>query len=527
VREASSAAVTVVRLFAMMGDDRITMREHAGASGAYPSMASRGDGTIRTDDSPSHGERQRGRLAARSEGEVVMIIGAARRTGRTISRPARLAVALLLVGCTASPPAQPLSPSPIPSFSGAGTPTAAASASPNAAPRATASASGTASLDPWLQDLKQLDRAVRILHPMPFANTDEAIWNKAIADLSQTLPTASHDEQIVGLRRLVSLLDTHSDFIAPVSLYDVLVYRFSDGMFVVRASDPALVGSRLVSINGHPVDEVETAIRTLIPADNESGKLDGLWILPTVEYLHGLGIVDDPTKPGFRFEAADGTQQTVDLGAMEIDPWNAAFDVIGDLLGDAPEAVSRRNVAVWTRLDAATKTFIVSYNDYTEAGLPPALQAMTTALDSGAATRVLLDMRYLRGGNGSLAFPLIEALKADARINRRGRLIVMIGRENVSAGTVVASRLDLETEAILVGEMTPARANNFLCECAEIVLKNSGYIVSVPRQRSGNADPRLAIEPDIPFALTSADFFAGKDPALVAALALPIDGTTP
>ena len=28
-------------------------------------------------------------------------------------------------------------------------------------------------------------------------------------------------------------------------------------------------------------------------------------------------------------------------------------------------------------------------------------------------TRVVLDMRYLRGGNGSLATPLIEALKGD------------------------------------------------------------------------------------------------------------------
>jgi hypothetical protein len=288
----------------------------------------------------------------------------------------------------------------------------------------------------------------------------------------------------------------------------------------VRAKDPTLVGSRLVSIGGHPVAEVEAALRPLVPADNESGKLDGLaGSMSNVEFLHGLGIVDDPAKPGFVVRHPDGTQVTVDLTSSDLDTWSRELDVIGDLVGDAPEAVARRGEAAWTRIDKPTKTFLISYNDYTEDGLTKPLADMKAALDGGAATRVILDMRYLRGGNGSLAQPLVDALVGDARVNRPGGLVVLIGRENVSAGTVVAATLDRETKAVLIGEMTPARADNFLCECNDIRLQFSGLTVEVPTARARNGDPRMAIEPDIPFALTAADFFAGKDPALQLALA--------
>jgi hypothetical protein len=399
-------------------------------------------------------------------------------------------------------------------------PTPAERGSPSASANAVASSpTPAASRDPWAGDLSLLNGQVRALHPDPFAINPQSAWVAKLAELQQTLPGATPDQRIVQFASLVGLLDTHSSLSGPFHSYDVLVYPFKDGWFVVRAKDPTLVGSKLVSVGGHPTADIEAAMRPLVPADNESGKLDGLQgLMTTVEFLHGLGIVDDPAKPGFVFERADGTQVTVDLTSSEQSMWELQLGIIGDLLGDAPEAVARRGEATWARLDKGTKTFLIGYNDYTETGLTKPLAAMKAALDNGAATRVILDMRYLRGGDGSLAQPLIDALVSDKRINRPGGLIVLTGRENVSAGTVVAGALDRETKATLIGEMTPARADNFLCECSDIFLPESRLTVTVPTQFLGNGDPRPAVEPDIPFALTAADFFAGKDPALELAL---------
>jgi hypothetical protein len=231
--------------------------------------------------------------------------------------------------------------------------------------------------------------------------------------------------------------------------------------------------------------------------------------------------VADPASPAFVFAMPDGTTQTVDLTSSVEQTWERDLGIVGGLMGTAPQAVARRSEPIWTTIDKPTRTFVLSFNDYTEEDPPAAIAAMQAALSDGSAKRVLFDMRYVRGGNGSLAFPLIEAIRDDPRVNRPGGLIVLTGRENVSAGTIVAHFFDTETKAVLMGEMTPARADNFLCECNDIDLPNSNLSVTVPTGRAGNGDTRMAIEPDIPMALSGADFFAGKDPVLKAALALP------
>ncbi len=411
---------------------------------------------------------------------------------------------LVVAGCGGAPVATP-GPSSAPSI-------AVVSAAPPTA---------TASPDPWTADLDQLDRDVRAYHPSPFTINPESAWVAKLAELRRTLPTATPDEQLVQLASLVGLLDTHSGLwvSGTIHAYDILFYPFSDGWYTIRALDPSLIGTRLVSIGGVPVADVVKRFRPIVPSDNESGEMDSMQgLLSFVEFLHGAGIVTDPAKPSYVLERPDGSTTTVDLRSVPESRWEEELGIVGDLMGDAPEAVARRTEPVWTRLDKKTKTFLISYNDYTETDLAPGITAMQKALDDGSADRVVLDMRYLRGGNGSLAQPLIDALTTDPRTSAEGGLVVMTGRENVSAGTVVAAALERGTKATFVGEMTPARADNFLCDCHDIVLPYSGFVVTVPTFTFHTGDQRDSIAPDVPMTLASTDFFAGKDPVLDAVL---------
>ncbi len=385
--------------------------------------------------------------------------------------------------------------------------------------------SDTSTADPWTADLAYLDTQVRSQHPSPFAVHPETEWVTRLAELRQSLPTASDDERIVQLASLIALLDTHSSFDGltkpdgPLAFhfYQLQLYRFDEGWFVVRAKDPSLVGSQLVSIGGVPVADVVTKVSTLIPADNPSGKSNGLdnW-LTAVEYLHGLGIVKDPKVPQFVVRTANGQQITVNPGVSPDEmAWENDIGLASPPSGKAPEAIQRHGEAVWTRLDAATHTFLVSYNDYGD--LPAAITDVKVALDSGAATRVVVDMRYLQGGNGSLANPLTSALN-DQRINNSGKLVALIGRQNESAATELAAKLDHGTQAILMGEPTPAMADIFLCSCTELQLPHSGYAVQIPTTRSHNGDTRDAVAPDVLMAPSAVAYFAGTDPVLESAL---------
>ena len=386
---------------------------------------------------------------------------------------------------------------------------------------ATASATTTAADDTWIGDLELIDTTLRTMHNDPFAVVPEAVWSARIDQLEQSFPTMSHDQRIVGFGSLVGLLDTHTQFFSPRQrTYEVWLYEFSDGWFVVAAKDASLVGAQLVSINGTSAADVAAAVYPLIPADNESAERNGAYLMADVAYLHGLGIVDDPAKPAFRFVRPDGSASTIDLPSSLDDDFYGQLHLLGSMAGDDNEAVRRRGEPIWSRVDEPSTSFLLSLNDYTSTGRSEAIAAMTAALDAGTVDRVVVDMRYLRGGNGGLLSPIVNAVKDDPRINRPGGLTVLIGRENESAATVIASTLDRETAATFVGEMTPARADNFLCgQCQDVELPQSGYVFSVPDDRAGNGDPRMAIEPDVPVFLSSVDYFAGRDPALDIALA--------
>jgi hypothetical protein len=368
----------------------------------------------------------------------------------------------------------------------------------------------------WAEDLATVDRSVRAFHVSPFTIHPESEWKAKLADVSARIESASPNEQIALVASLVGLLDTHSAFVEIPGgwhFYGLLPYRFSDGWFVVRAADPGLVGDRLVSIGGVPIDQVVTRLTPLVPHDNADGLLEGLvWELNSVEYLNGAGIVADPAHPAFGLKKPDNVALTVDPPTVD----EQQYDLVdpGWLTGRAPEAVSRRGERIWTRLDQADHAFLIAVNDYGD--MTAAGAAMTAALDAHQADRVVFDMRYLQGGNGDIA--ILDTLKDDLRVNRSGGLTVLIGRENVSAATSVVEFLDRMTSAVFVGEPTPARADNFRCDCHDIPLPHSGFTISVPTTWDRLGDDRPEIAPDVPMALSSVDFFAGRDPVLEAAL---------
>ena len=196
--------------------------------------------------------------------------------------------------------------------------------SPTGAPSTGASSSGASASSPSVgdpaADLAAIDEAVRTVHKDAFAVIPEAEWKQHLDDVTARFGSMTPDQRVVAMAGLAGLLDTHTQFF-PTSnerLFNAYLYRFPEGLYVVAADDTSLVGSRLVAVNGTPIEKIEPRVRALIPGDNDSARDNNIWVLGYPDYLHGLGIIDDKQQATFDVVGRDGRRRSATVTSVDI-----------------------------------------------------------------------------------------------------------------------------------------------------------------------------------------------------------------
>ena len=120
------------------------------------------------------------------------------------------------------------------------------------------------------------------LHKDLYHSVDKQTLADAVAALSATVPTATDDQVLDGVLRVVALVsaggcDAHTGAYVwgsgsyALDSMPLRLWMFGDDVDVVAALAPyqELVGKRIVSIEGHPIADVLEAIDPLVPRDNE------------------------------------------------------------------------------------------------------------------------------------------------------------------------------------------------------------------------------------------------------------------
>jgi hypothetical protein len=147
---------------------------------------------------------------------------------------------------------------------------------------------------------------------------------------------------------------------------------------------------------------------------------------------------------------------------------------------------------------------------------------MWQEVDSREVDKFILDLRYNNEGMGRILNPLLHGvIKRDA-INRTGRFLVLTGRETSGMAVDCQTFLEEHTNVLFVGEPSGASPNH-ADDPARYVLPQSGLALQVSRYFWTNSmpwDKRPAIQPQVPVTISSADYFAGRDPVYDAAVAL-------
>lgn len=382
----------------------------------------------------------------------------------------------------------------------------------------------------WTEDTLHFVAEHERLHPDPWFGCPQEAFEQAVDAFLGGLEGQRESERIAGFLRLVARLsqqgrDGHSLAWPMASrTLPLQVYGFADGWFVVDAPQAEHIGARLVSLGGVPVEEACGRLGPLLTADNEWNRREKLALaLVTLDLLDGVGLAEGPERARVVLER-DGASAEALLEGEPADPHRLFGRAVLPPRGGAAWLEGRERFFHWQVLEPERALYVqfneVRAQDARGRTLEDYAREMRTTFEERGLARLVLDVRANGGGDNTTFGPLIAALQSPP-FDRPGVLFGLIGRGTFSAAGNFATVLERDTPAILVGEPTGGGPNQY-GDARDVRLPNHPTLlvrISTRYHQFGPADdPRLAVEPDLAVPLTSADYFAGRDPVLRAAL---------
>ncbi len=426
-----------------------------------------------------------------------------------IHRWPALAVAALLAACASATPSATASPSLVSSQP-------PPSASPTSGPEA---------------DLAMLLRVLEATHPEPFHAVGRDEFVAALDDYEAALPSMTPSESVVELMRTWAMLARERDghqFALPAAgdtdlVLPIRVYEFEGELYVTDALAPHqdLAGGRVTAIGGMPIEEALALVEPLVPRDGPA-------TLPTFRpvlllravVLEGLGIVEPGSPVEITVEGTDGASRTLALEPISTDAhedWAGPFGLFHLPLDAEVTYLADTEPFTAHELDDG-RTLYLRYRQVS----PPDVDLAEQRVASGLVDRLVLDLRQNPGGNNTTYGPLLRLVQAFAA-DHPGGTTVLIDRVTFSAAANLATEIEQSTDAAFLGEPMGGGLN-FWNDVSWVDLRTLPIPMRLAVstrywQMSTPDDPRLTIEPDVAFPVTVADYLAGRDPVLEAALA--------
>ncbi len=417
-----------------------------------------------------------------------------------------------------------------------------------AAPTLVVGAERTLSDEEWQSDLRQLDAAIKETHFKPFHNLTQAEFDTRIAALAERIPELDDAGIMVAMAEIVAALgDGHTRLHLPrlypelalaaelghtgtppphhdslrLSQLPVRFEWFDDGVFIVAAtqSHTDLIGHRVTAIDGSGIEEALQQVRRVSFFENDSrARLMAPDRLALPDVLATLGVTDSATSVTLRTTGADGNEHSTQLDALA-EP-GETFVAGGP--GELPLWLGRRDEYRWYQVLPDNDALYLQINEFEENPVIPyadfVAEVLAAARDAGVS-RFVVDLRHNFGGIGSWVTPFVTGLRG-SEFDEYGRLYILMGRGTFSAAQTFIHEFEELSYATFVGEPGGAKPSHY-GDSRRIVLDNSGLTAraSTIYWHSWLAnDFRDAINPHLSAPLTSAAWFAGKDPALSAAL---------
>ena len=390
----------------------------------------------------------------------------------------------------------------------------------------------------WREDLRFMAAEMEKRHANLYHTVGREAFAAAVADLDARIPDLERNEIIVGMMRIAAMVgdghtrvDPRKDAKFGFPSLPLKLYLFEDGLYV-RAAAPehaALVGARIEAVGGVPVGEAIRRVSELASRDNAIGpKLFVPLYLAMPDILHALKL--SPRRDAALFTLRKGKRTwTATVPAGAVDPiWPPDTDISLVTPEGWVDARATPRPPLWLQAPLDYHRMVELADPralYVQLNMVADIKGQSLARFAGKIgervaaanpSALILDLRLNHGGNGSLRNPLVrELIRAE---DEDTRLFVLTWRGTFSASQFILDDLDRLTGAVFVGEPASSKPSSY-GDAYRMPMPNSGISVRsslVWWQAGQNFDPWTWVDVAAPLAF--ADYAAGRDPALEAAL---------
>ncbi|MDZ4868838.1 MAG: hypothetical protein SGI91_16080 [Alphaproteobacteria bacterium] len=412
--------------------------------------------------------------------------------------------------------------------------------------------SATAHAAPWddakgrTTDIDALHAFMKATHPDLYHHTKQAEMDAYVATFRRDAVNMSWPRYVMGVYRMIRLVGDGHTAIFPFpdagpgfdTRIPVLTEAFADGLYIIAADTPyqGAVGGKVTAINGKPAADIVRTLTEYWPHENE------MWVvrwLPTMlrrpGYLHGAGLATGDVTAAVTFTIAgkDGARRDIavtPIAASDDEAHQKAWTRVRNeskLTKPTPLHGVDTPFGFHHLKDRKAVYAVYRQSDDSEAETVAAFAArLFKYVDENPIDRLIIDIRENGGGNNYKNQALLLAMIKARKIDRPGHLFILTGRQTFSAAQNFANQAERWTQALFVGEPTGSSPNHF-GDAKQFELPATKLAVIVATLRWQDSDPkdtRIWIRPDIVARDTFADYTAGRDTALEAALAYRLPG---
>ncbi|MFZ5352406.1 MAG: peptidase S41 [Bacillota bacterium] len=392
----------------------------------------------------------------------------------------------------------------------------------------------------WEEDIEYLREELPKRHKNLFFKLTKEEFNTMLDELINDLPSLQENHFRIRIAEIIaSVGDTHTYYgglekINTNNLYPLLTYWFKDGLYVISADRAygQYLGCKLLKINGKSIEDIITDINTLISHENEAQlKLKNPYLIINPTVLEYFNVIEKGKKPVFSLEKPDKTVVTVEIGEKYFQSMNMVS--LMDGLKEKPLYLQKDDW-FWFTYVPEDKLLYVQYNRCWDKNLEKRMrnnynrsvdalpdfevfsEDLLDAVEKNEIDKLVFDMRNNPGGNSQLGHDLIRKLSKIDKVNKKGKLFVIVGRTTFSSATLNTLDFANYTNAVFYGEPTSGKPNHY-GEVKELTLPNSniyiGYSTKYFEYYHKDIDsfiPDFIIEP------TYEEWSRGIDPVLEA-----------